>query len=445
MFRSVAQRITIKQFDAFQDQGEGCGWCRHPIRIRGTVIVDDGVARRLTFSTATLPDGVTLKACGSRRETRCPACAAVYRGDARHLVRAGLMGGKGVSKSVAQHPAVFVTLTAPSFGTVHAAKASGPCHPGSPKAHCPHRRPRSCFARHEGDSELVGSPLCHECYDYAAAVLHNACTPELWRRTTIYVLRHLAGVIGCTQAETRKLVRLSFCRVAEFQRRGVVHLHAVIRADGSGGTPPPVSAEQLAHAVLLASRAIAVPHPRGVARWGQQIDVQILQRSDESAMKSVSGYVAKYATKSSEDSGVLDTRIRSADDLARRRIPVHLRRMAEVAWILGGEASYESLHLRRHAHSLGYGGHFLSKSRRYSTTLGALRAARQQWRKNRARNGPEFGDRSVHARWSAVGIGWRDKGEATWVEAQRRRREDERRCANEYLYSHEIREAVRDR
>lgn len=444
MFRALGRRITAKQFDAFQDQGEGCGWCRHPIRIRGTVTVDDGTVPRIAFSTAKLPDGVTMKACGSRRENRCPACAAMYRGDARHLVRAGLMGGKNVSETVAGFPAVFATLTAPSFGAVHVAKRGGPCHPGAPKRRCPHGRRLSCFDHHDIDSEIVGSPLCFECYDYAGAVLHNACSPELWRRTTIYVLRQLATVLGHTQAETRKMVRLSFCRVAEFQRRGVVHLHAVMRADGPDGpdgTAPPVSAEQLAQAVLMASRAVSVHHPRGAARWGEQIDVKLLDRSREGT-KTISGYVAKYACKSSEDAGMLDTRIRSAEDLARRRLPAHLRRMAEVAWAFGGEAGYECLHLRRHAHGLGYGGHFLSKSLRYSTTLGALRAARQEWQRNRAHKGSEIGDRSVNARWRAVGIGWANRGEATWAEWQRRRREDERRCAAEDFYSRDPKEAA---
>jgi hypothetical protein len=209
MIRSIGRQIATKQFDAFQNQGVGCGWCRHPIRVRGSVTVDDGTVRRLVFNTATLPGGVALKACGSRRETRCPACAAVYRGEARHLVQAGLVGGKGVDESVAHYPAVFVTLTAPSFGSVHGVKVVGPCRPGSTTSRCPHGQLGSCFLRHERDSELVGSPLCPECYDYAGALLHNAWTPELWRRTTIYVLRHLAAVLGRTQAETKELIRLS--------------------------------------------------------------------------------------------------------------------------------------------------------------------------------------------------------------------------------------------
>jgi len=55
---------------------------------------------------------LVFKACGNRRKTRCPACSDVYRNDARHLVMAGLAGGKGVPESVATPPMVFATLTA---------------------------------------------------------------------------------------------------------------------------------------------------------------------------------------------------------------------------------------------------------------------------------------------------------------------------------------------
>lgn len=435
MFRAIGRRIDRKQFEAFQRQGEQCGWCRHPIRIRGSVIDHVGDSSRLAFSTAGLPDGVTLKGCGSRRETRCPACATVYRGDARHLVRAGLVGGKGIPESVVGRPAIFLTLTAPSFGAVHAEVAGGPCRSDPTSSRCRHGRPRSCTAQHDGDSEVVGSPLCHECYDYTGAVLQNACTPELWRRTMIYMHRQVAAVLGCTQSEAKQLVRLSFCRVAEYQRRGVVHLHAVVRADGPEQTLPGVGPEVLAQAALLAAKTVSVVHPSGVARWGRQIDVQVLERSAEARVKAVAGYIAKYATKSSDGAGSLDLRIRSERDLAQRRLPAHLRRMAETAWKLGGVPAFERWHLRRHAHGLGYGGHFLSKSKGYSTTLGDLRAARQQWQVDRARTPGESADRSPRARWEAVGIGWANEGEASWAAAQRRRREDETRCALEDRYS----------
>ncbi len=437
MVRAVGRRLRARQFEEFTDQGEGCGWCRHPIRLRGAVIArtDDGRIR--IFSTGGLPDGVFLKACGTRRETRCPSCAAVYRGDARHLVRSGLVGGKGVDDSVTERPAVLLTLTAPSFGPVHSAGHGGPCRPGSSSFRCVHGRKLVCSEHHDDRDRMVGAPLCEDCYDFEGAVLQNACTPELWRRTTIYVLRHLAGTLGWTQRETKECVRLSFCRVAEFQRRGVVHLHAVIRADGVDGKPPPLTADDLARAALSTARSVTVTHPLGVARWGSQVDVQVLDRSAGPRPQQVAGYVAKYATKSSDGGGALDAPIRSEGDLARRSLPPHLRRMAETAWALGADATFESYRLRRHAHGLGYGGHFLSKSQRYSTSFSALRAARVAWREAMRRGGDagETADRSLERRLRAVGVGWTSRGEELWAGYEQRQRLEERRLGNEEWYS----------
>ena len=50
--------------------------------------------------------------------------------------------------------------------------------------------------------------------------------------------------------------------------------------------------------------------------------------------------------------------------------------MIDTAGDLGGlAASTTDLNLRRWAHMLGFRGHFLTKTRRYSTTFTALRAA----------------------------------------------------------------------
>ena len=54
----------------------------------------------------------------------------------------------------------------------------------------------------------------------------------------------------------------------------------------------------------------------------------------------------------------------------------HLRRLALTAWDLGGEAKYESMRLREHAHTFGFTGQLITKSRGFSTTFEALRSAR---------------------------------------------------------------------
>ena len=148
-------------------------------------------------------------ACGNRREAVCPACSAVYKRDARQLVRAGLAGGKGIPETITAHPCVFATLTAPSFGPVHSRRMRGktvlPCRPRR-DAHarrCPHGRDISCPTRHVEDDPRLGQPMCGDCYDYQAAVLFNAYAGDLWRRFTTYLPRHLARLAGVTGKELR--------------------------------------------------------------------------------------------------------------------------------------------------------------------------------------------------------------------------------------------------
>jgi hypothetical protein len=223
MLHALGRHSSAHRLDEFIAQGARCGWCAHPIRLRGYVL--GGEERRMVFSSHGFPDNVVLKACGSRSELRCPSCAVLYRGDARHLVRAGLVGGKGVEESVAGHPAVFVTLTAPGFGVVDRVTSDGSCHGGSARR-CPHGRLLTCDVGHSGDDAAVGTPLCPRCYDYAGAVLDNAHSAEMWRRTTIYIARQLATSLGLSRSECAKVLRLEHAKVAEFQRRGLVHFHA---------------------------------------------------------------------------------------------------------------------------------------------------------------------------------------------------------------------------
>jgi hypothetical protein len=419
MLHAIGRHSSVHCLDDFLTQGERCRWCSHPIRLRGHVLDSDG---RIVFSSHAFPDNVVLKACGSRSELRCPSCATLYRGDARHLVRAGLEGGKGIDESIATHPAVFLTLTAPGFGAVHRESSANACHSRDGRSPCPHGRSLVCAARHVRNDEMIGTPLCHRCYDYAGAVLHNAHSAELWRRTTIYVARQLAASVGLSRTECAKVLRLEHAKVAEFQRRGLVHFHAVVRADGRDGSPPPVDADLLAEACLAAVRAVEVAH----ARWGTEVDIQVLDRDEPSSR--VPSYVAKYATKEpAMHRGLLD-RIRSESDLRSRDLPPHLFNMAAAAWFLGGAPELRDLGLRRHAHHLGYSGHFLTKSRGYSTTFGALREARAMW--HQQKNAGDRGAETTTRRLRAVGRGWANGGESLFAAAQARQRAEDRKEAD---------------
>lgn len=423
MLHSIVRHSSARRLDDFLAQGARCGWCAHPIRLRGYVLgKDDG---RVVVSSHQFPDNVLLKACGSRSELRCPSCAALYRGDARHLVRAGLEGGKGVDESVADHPAVFMTLTAPGFGAVHRENSTGICQSGHRSSRCPHGHPLVCRTRHAQDDEAVGAPLCARCYDYAGAVLQNAHSAELWRRTTIYATRQLAAFLGISRAECAKALRLEHAKVAEFQHRGLVHFHAVVRADGPGGTVPAIDVAALASACCTAAKTVEVHHARGTARWGTELDVRVIER--DGPLTSVASYVAKYATKEPAMHPGLLGRILSESDLKRRNLPPHLFNMVATAWTLGAASELSDLGLRRHAHHLGYTGHFLTKSRGYSTTFSALRDARAEW--HRQRDG-ELNESATTKRLTAVGRGWANEGEALFAAAQARQRAEDKKEAD---------------
>jgi hypothetical protein len=228
------------------------GGCLQPVLLRGRVDHIDGATGELIhrYTTVHEPGGVLAIACKTRRASRCPPCAEVYRDDTYQLIRAGLSGGKGIPATISTHPCVFTTLTAPSFGPVHAQREKDGrvlrCRPRRCGGTCPHGNPLSCPDKHGRDDARLGEPLCPDCYDYTGAVLFNASAPELWRRFTITLRRALARQAGLTSKALAAQVRVSYAKVAEYQRRGVVHFHAIIRLDGPAG--PTTAPAELGHA-----------------------------------------------------------------------------------------------------------------------------------------------------------------------------------------------------
>ena len=214
-------------------------------------------------------------------------------------------------------------------------------------------------------------------------MLQNASTSELWRRTMIYTERQLAAVLGRTQADARRAVRLAFCRVAEFQRRGVVHLHAIVRADGPDGSLPPVDTPDTS---LEPARKRPVPSPWPIRRGRPSGAARSMYKSS-STVTSVLGVWPP--TSPSTPPRPRATTLALTLPSARSKICVAGScRPIYTAWWPRRSSSVRiprsvELNLARHAHRLGYGGHFLTKSRRYSTTFGALRDARVQWREAR--------------------------------------------------------------
>jgi hypothetical protein len=151
--------------------------------------------------------------------------------------------------------------------------------------------------------------------------------------------------------------------------------------------------------------------------------------------EQVAGYLAKYATKSSEVTGHTSSRLTVDDVTAAAHRDDHVGRLIQACWTLGrrdadqhaervtGKPVPDRLRygrLRRWAHMLGFGGHFSTKSRRYSTTLTALRRARIDWREDRRQRRELFAGRSrevvettlLVGHLAFAGTGWLSNGDA---------------------------------
>jgi hypothetical protein len=440
-----AKFLTSGRFGRFADGLEQVGNCSHPVRVRGSSMRVDAATGEVVsqYRSADEPDGITYLRCGNRRADVCPSCSRVYAADTFQFIRAGACGGKTVPARVADNPLVFATLTAPSFGRVHTARTgSGACHPATRGADlCVHGKPRKCTARHAVDDDRLGQPLCAECYDHSSHVIWQWWAPDLWRRFTIALRRSIAKDLGVAATRLGRIATVQYAKVAEDQRRAAVHFHALIRLDGpateDGFAPAPAGfdAARLALHVEHAARSVRLTVPGVDSRdrdrvlaFGRQIDtrpVNARRRPDDPAAslspEQVAGYLAKYATKSA-----------SADSPApndhQRRLRAECRALVRRDARSGIEDSPYQL-LRKWTHTAGFRGHFSSKSRRFSITLGALRRARRRAQAliaEHARTGQPLDlaarevelladeadeETRVVGHWRFVGTGWNDETE----------------------------------
>jgi len=438
--------------------------CSHPIRLRGALHDVDRETGEIvaTRSTDDMPDPQLYTPCGNRRATVCPACAEVYRADTYQLVIAGLRGGKGVPESVQRHPCVFPTFTAPSFGPVHSRRERGGralrCRPRRNPDVCPHGVDLACNRVHREDEHCLGQPICLDCYDHDAQVVWNAYAGELWRRTAQAIRRALDRI-----AKTHGVdVRLSYAKVAEFQARGVAHFHALMRLDGidpgdrEAVIPPPdcFTLAVLEYAIRDAVARTSFTTPSQPDKrdgwciaWGDQVDIRPVRvRVDgEITDLAVAAYLAKYATKATEVTGHASRRITAETIDVYARTDTHTGRLVEACWRLGrplprdpdddSDTEPPYVRLRRWAHMLGFGGHFSTKSRRYSTTLRALREARQLWRRTQHRTADHTEDDTtlIVGALSYAGTGWRTTGDALLANTAAAKARENRRTAREEL------------
>lgn len=545
---SAFLRAQQPDYFGWLDHVRAAGACTRPIRLAGNLsTVEQSTGRVLDQRhTDAMPDAAIYTACGNRRTTVCPSCAHTYQRDAFQLLRAGLVGGKGVPESVAAHPAVFATFTAPSFGTVHARVVKRhtcanrrrcdcrpePCHARRDTASCAHGRPAVCWARHEPGDAVLGRPLCLDCYDHDHQVVWNIFSGELWHRTKQAAQRWLAKLArrrGIPRVEvvtatgnirTVPPVRLSPGKVAELQARGAVHFHAVARLDGVDGqdpdaiVPPPAgfTTADLVNALRHAAEQIAFDTPTHPDRpegwpitWGEQVDIRPITTGTDGDVTDgmVAGYLAKYATKATEATGHTSTRL-TTDSIGDYADPDgdHTARLIDACWHIGRptatpvplserprgprptpgfvrrwkcpncgthtrypacptcvaqrQAALDTqpakpasanpyARLRRWAHMLGYGGHFLTKGRRYSVTFRLLRDTRVNFRRHEDQDhghptlyGPPVDHHDddttvIVGTLTFIGVGWHTTGDALLANTAAAMARERRQIAREEM------------
>nr|WP_236047233.1 replication initiator [Actinoplanes ovalisporus] len=477
-------RAARDDFPAWLSHVQTASACMRPVRLAGTIATVEAATGRLLAErhTADMPDGVIYKPCGNRRASVCPSCSKLYQRDAYQVVRSGLVGGKGIPEDVARHPAVFPTFTAPSFGEVHTRNVKRhtcarradcdcrpePCHARRDFMVCEHGVRLVCFARHAATDRNLGTPLCLDCYDHDAQAVWNLTAGELWRRTTIAINRYVRRLCRArgipyvaTFSASGKLrvvppVRLSFGKAAEMQRRGSVHFHAIVRLDGvdpadpTAIVSPPVGidAQDLVDAIDHAAATVGFttdPHPAAPEGWrigwGDQILTKVITVAADGEVTDaqVAAYLAKYATKSTEVTGHASTRLTDETvNVYADPDGTHTERLVEACWMLGRPREW--WRLRRWAHMLGYGGHFLTKSRRYSITFALLRSNRIAFRRTQTA-GPDTAEPAGEPTTlivnflEFVGSGWRTPADAMLANTSAQMAREHQNTAREYLTS----------
>ncbi len=429
VINEMVRRASSMGYEAWWRRAESVGFCAHPIQLVGA----DEYGRQQVVWTR----------CNNRRAHICPSCSDLYARDTWQLVHAGAAGGHhDMPTTVADRPQVFLTLTAPSFGAVHTApmtksgtKDQQVCrdhHRAGGHRRCPHGNQLWCSMTHDHDDPQVGQPLCRECYDYVGHVLFTWHLPELWRRFTITLRRTLRKELKTAGVEPDS-VRVSFIKIIELQARAIPHIHALIRLDPHDPDTDdfdqtewesPISAGEFATSIQHAARTVTLtvddPCADDAARviaFGTQIDTQPVSAPNDAVNqtstqknspqgRSLSGrrvarYLAKYVTKSLADLGISARRL-STESIPDLEVSEHVRAILTTISALADKGLSG---IGRWLHTLGFRGHITSKSRRYSTTMTALRERRAAWtREQRSKNAVHHRDPPLYRGSSSTAV-----------------------------------------
>jgi hypothetical protein len=335
----------------------GASFCEHPIRLWGY---------GHNLETGERKGEAKFVRCKTRRRSKCLACSELYERDAYTVAASGWRE---------QTPFAWITLTAPGrevFGCQHHTWAgrdgSRRC---TPRRKCPGcgTEVAACRRFHKSGDPLIGVPVC-ECFDYEEAAAFNASVPALWTET----LNALNAAFP-QPAERHKVrsgehrgevvmrpPRLAFIKVAEWQRRGLIHIHALVRGIDD--------ADKLAEVVSAVS---ANGHS-----WGENSRVEVISPTNEEKARTKFSYLVKYSTKTVADHQVERSPLLLAH-LERIRAAASPDCSCSDEQRADGEHWTVCRRARARSEGLGFGGHVLTKSQTWGESFLSIRLARRRW------------------------------------------------------------------
>lgn len=179
--------------------------------------------------------------CKSSRSSKCPTCAERKRRDIATVGRSGWIDNP-------RDRGYFVTLTAPGAKVL----------------------PWDTSKCGHGPGECSGSLGC-VVDEYALAAWHDSL-PQRWS----WFMTDLRRELG---------IDVEFFKTYEPQQREALHIHSMMRPEG-----------------VVTDRRFRAALRLCAARWGfgSQLDVQMVDLSDDRDVARKAGYCAKYASKSAD-------------------------------------------------------------------------------------------------------------------------------------------------
>lgn len=227
--------------------------CQHQWRMAGREpAAPVGCARPVRISCVECSCSF-VKSCGTARSAACGYCAGIKRQDVAAIGRSG-WSDRPTSRGI------WLTLTAPGTSSLP-----------FDRTRCQHSAGLEC----SGSAGCVVNPV-------DLAVWH-ARLPLNWSHFVTDVRRLLnPGMSGPVSSFP---VTVEFFKTYEEQRRGALHVHAMIRVDGI------CTARRLMAALRLA---------RARHGFGPQMKAEFIDLSNSLTAARVAGYCAKYTSKSAD-------------------------------------------------------------------------------------------------------------------------------------------------